>query len=150
MAHMEMPTAAAFVPYAPALRPQGWTVSASSTATGHLAGAVLGSHGSSFWQSAPLRGRIHLPQSVTVRFAKPTVVSGLTYVPHGMRGVIGSFVVALSGDGIHFGAPASTSREIATAPAPGEATERAVSRTARTSCATQPTRLRLRFAPHVP
>jgi galactose oxidase len=105
MAHMEMPTSAAFVPYAAALAPHGWTASASSTAPGHPAGAVLGSGQSSFWQSARLRGAVHLPQSVTVTFAKPTVVSGLTYVPHGMRGVIGRFVVRLSSDGRHFGPP---------------------------------------------
>ena len=105
MAHMEMPTAAAFTPYAPALESHGWTVSASSTAAGHPAGAVVGSRRSSYWQSAGLRRRVRLPQSVTVRFAKRTIVSGLTYVPHGMRGVIGRFVVRLSSDGVHFGPP---------------------------------------------
>ena len=103
--HMEMPTAAAYIPDAAALEPHGWTVSASSTAADHSATAVLGSGQSSFWQSARLGGRVHLPQSVTVKFAKRTAVSGLTYLPHGMRGVIGRFVVRLSSDGTHFGAP---------------------------------------------
>ena len=40
---------------------------------------------------------------MTVSFAKRTIVSGLTYLPHGMRGVIGRFVVRLSSDGTHFG-----------------------------------------------
>jgi len=110
MKHMEMPTAAAFISYAPSLEPRGWTVSASSTATGHAASAVLGSGQSSFWQSARLGGRVDLPQSVTVTFAKPTGVSGLTYLPHGMRGVIGRFVVRLSSDGTHFGRPVAYGR----------------------------------------
>jgi galactose oxidase len=110
MKHMEMPTAAAFIPYAAPLKPHGWTVSASSTAAGHPAGAVLGSAQSSFWQSARLGGRVDLPQSVTVTFAKRTLVSGLTYLPHGMRGVIGRFVVRLSSDGTHFSRPVAYGR----------------------------------------
>ena len=110
MKHMEMPTAAAFIPYAAQLKPHGWTVSASSTATGHPASAVLGSRRSSFWQSAHLGGQVALPQSVTVTFAKRIVVSGLTYLPHGTRGVIGRFVVRLSRDGTHFGRPVAFGR----------------------------------------
>ncbi len=110
MEHMEMPTAAAFVPYAAPLKPYGWTVSASSTAAGHAASAVLGSRQSSFWQSARLGGRVDLPQSVTVTFTKRMAVSGLTYLPHGMRGVIGRFVVRLSSDGTHFGRPVAYGR----------------------------------------
>jgi len=108
--HMEMPTAAAFIPYAAALKPHGWTVSASSAAAGHSASDVLGSRRSSFWQSARLGGRVHLPQSVTVTFAKRAIVSGLTYRPHGMSGVIGRFVVRLSTDGTHFGRPVAFGR----------------------------------------
>src|SRR5579862_3834758 len=48
------------------------------------------------------------------------------------------------------GAPASTSREMSIARSADEDTDSAVSRTARTSCATQPTRFRFRFACHVP
>jgi len=110
MMHMEMPTAAAFIPYEAKLKPHGWTASASSTAAGHAASAVLGSRQSSFWQSARLGGRVHLPQSVTVTFAKRTIVSGLTYLPHGMRGVIGRFVVRLSSDGTHFDPPVALGR----------------------------------------
>jgi galactose oxidase len=102
---MEMPSSAAFISYAAALAPHGWTVSASSNAPGHSAGAVLSSRPSGFWQSARLGDRVRLPQSVTVRFQKPTIVSGLTYVPQRMHGVIGRFVVRLSSDGIHFGPP---------------------------------------------
>ena len=103
--HMEMPTAAAFISYAAALAPHGWTVSASSNAPGHSATAVLGSRPSGFWQSARLGGRVRLPQSVTVRFQKPTIVSGLTYIAQRTLGVIGRFAVRLSSDGIHFGPP---------------------------------------------
>jgi hypothetical protein len=108
--HMEMPTKAAFVPYAAVLNPHGWMVSASSTAAGRSPRAVLGSRRSSFWQSARLGGRVHLPQSLTVTFSKGTVISGLTYVPHGKSGVIGRFVVRLSTDGKHFGRPVAYGR----------------------------------------
>lgn len=101
--HMEMPTKAAWIPYAAVLRPHRWAVSASSTARGRSAGAVLGADRSSYWQSARLGGAVRLPQSVTVTFPRPTVVSSLTYVPHGLRDVIGRFVVRLSRDGTHFG-----------------------------------------------
>jgi len=104
MKHMEMPTKAAYVPYAAVLKPHGWTVSASSTASGSSASAVLGS-GRSYWRSARLGARVHLPQSLTVTFSKPTLISGLTYVPHSKRGVIGHFKVRLSTDGRHFGSP---------------------------------------------
>jgi galactose oxidase len=110
MKHMEMPTPAAFIPYAVPLKPQGWTVRASSTAARHAASAVLGSRRSSFWQSARLGGRVELPQSVTVTFTKRMIVSGLTYLPHGMRGVIGRFVVRLSSDGTHFARPVAYGR----------------------------------------
>ena len=103
MKHMEMPTKAAFVPYAAVLKPHGWSVSASSTASGHSARAVLGSHG--FWRSARLGPRVHLPQSLTVTFPKQTLISGLTYLPHGNKDVIGHFEVRLSTDGRHFASP---------------------------------------------
>jgi galactose oxidase len=105
MKHMEMPTKAAFVPYAAVLKPHGWTASASSSAVGSSPDAVLRSGGSSYWRSAPLGRHARLPQSLTVTFSKPTVVSGLTYVPHGKSGVIGQFTVTVSRDGRHFGAP---------------------------------------------
>jgi len=98
-----MPTKAAFVPYAAVLKPHGWSVSASSTASGHSARAVLGSHG--FWRSARLGPRVHLPQSLTVTFPKQTLISGLTYLPHGNKDVIGHFEVRLSTDGRHFASP---------------------------------------------
>ncbi len=108
--HMEMPTAAAFTSYAAALTPHGWTVSATSNAPGHSASAVLSVRRPGFWQSARLGGRVRLPQSVTVRFQKPTIVSGLTYIPQRMLGVIGRFAVRLSSDGIHFGPPVAYGR----------------------------------------
>ncbi len=55
-----------------------------------------------------------------------------------------------AGGGTPRTAPASTSREMSTARAPREDSDRTVSRTARTSCSTQPTRFRLRFACHLP
>jgi galactose oxidase len=103
--HMEMPTKAAWIPYAAVLKPHRWTVSATSTATGSSASAVLGSRRSSFWQSARLGRRVRLPQSLTVTFPKPTVISGLTYVPHGLRNVIGRFAVRVSRDGHDYGTP---------------------------------------------
>lgn len=108
--HMEMPTKAAWIPYAAVLRPNRWTVSASSTATGSSASAVLGSRRTSFWQSARLGRRARLPQSLTVTFPKPTVISGLTYVPHGLRDVIGRFAIRLSRDGHDFGRPVAYGR----------------------------------------
>jgi len=110
MSHMEMPTKAAFVPYATVLVPDGWRVSASSTAAGASASAVLSSRGASFWQSARLGRRVHLPQSLTVTFLRATVVSGLTYVPHGHSGVIGRFAITVSSDGRHFGRPVAYGR----------------------------------------
>ena len=103
MQQMEMPTNAAWVSYARVLTPHGWHVTASSTARRSSAQAVLGPN--HFWQSAPLDGAVHLPQSLTVTFPRPTVVSSLTYVPHGLRDVIGRFVVRLSADGARFGKP---------------------------------------------
>jgi galactose oxidase len=108
--HMEMPTKAAQVPYAAVLTPHGWTVSATSTAAGRSARAVVGSLASAYWQSARLGGDVRLPQSVTVALPRPTVVSGLSYVPHGGRDVIGRFVVRLSSDGRHFGKPVAYGR----------------------------------------
>jgi galactose oxidase len=108
--HMEMPTKAAWIPYAAVLKPRGWTVSATSSAPGSSPRAVLGLRRSSFWQSAGLGGRIGLPQSLTITFSKPTVVSGLTYVPRGLRHVIGRFVVRLSRDGRHFAGPVAYGR----------------------------------------
>jgi galactose oxidase len=108
--HMEMPTKAAWIPYAAVLKPHRWTVIASSTAAGSSARAVLGSRRSSFWQSARLARGIRLPQTLTVRFPRPTVISGLSYVPRGRRDVIGRFVIQLSGDGRHFDRPVSYGR----------------------------------------
>jgi len=107
---MEMPTKAAFVPYAAVLKPHGWKVTASSTARGGSASAVLGSGRSPFWRSARLGGHVHLPQSLTVNFSKQTVISGLTYVPLGKSDVIGRFVVRVSSDGKHFGPPVAYGR----------------------------------------
>jgi galactose oxidase len=101
--HMEMPTKAARVSYAQVLKPDGWVVTASSTARGRSARAVLGRK--DFWESARLGGAVRLPQSLTVRFPRSTVVSSLTYVPHGAQDVIGHFVVRLSTNGKQFGKP---------------------------------------------
>jgi galactose oxidase len=105
MKGMEMPTKASKVSYASTLKPLGWVAKASSTARGHSAQAVLSSRKSRFWESAPLRARTRLPQSLTVKFPKPVLVSGMTYVPHGTHDVIGRFVVRLSSNGTTFGPP---------------------------------------------
>ena len=105
MAGMEMPGPGSKVSYASTLKPRGWVVSASSSARGHSAQAVLALRKSRFWESAVLRAGRRLPQSVTVTFPKPLLVSGVTYVPHGSRDVIGRFVVRVSTDGKRFGAP---------------------------------------------
>jgi galactose oxidase len=110
MMHMEMPTKAAFVPYATVLKPHGWSVSATSTAAGSSASAVLGAHKASFWSSARLGRSVKLPQSLTVTFPKRTLISGISYLPHGKHGVIGRFVVRLSTDGTHFGKPVAYGR----------------------------------------
>ncbi len=105
MAGMEMPTKASKVSYASSLKPRGWSVRASSSAGGHSPSAILSQRGSRFWESAPLGGHRRLPQSVTVTFPKRLLTSGVSYVPHGTKDVIGRFVVRLSVDGRHFGAP---------------------------------------------
>jgi galactose oxidase len=105
MAGMEMPTKASKVSYAATLKPQGWVAKASSSARGHSAQAVLSPLRSRFWESARLGSDRRLPQSVTVKFPKPLLVSGMTYVPHGSNDVIGRFVVRLSTNGTTFGAP---------------------------------------------
>ena len=43
MMHMEMPTAAAFIPYEAKLKPHGWTASASSTAASSASRSGLSS-----------------------------------------------------------------------------------------------------------
>jgi galactose oxidase len=103
MQHMEHPSKAAWIPYAPALDPDGWWVSASSAAAGHPARAVLGSRRSAYWQSARLGRHARLPQSITIRLPSAELVSGLTYVPRRRLGEIGRFRVTLSRDGRRFG-----------------------------------------------
>jgi galactose oxidase len=104
MAHMVMPTAAASIPGAPTLQPEGWTVAASQLA-GHPASAVLDSAPATYWNSRPSSSRAALPQSITIDMRGPQTVSGLAYQPRqGARpdGAIGRFAVSVSADGRHF------------------------------------------------
>ncbi len=103
MQHMEMPTKAAWIPFSPALRPKGWTVTASSATAGHPVKVVIGSRSSAYWQSARLGRSAHLPQSITIAFRAPDLVSGLAYTPRVGLGEIGRFEVTLSSDGRRFG-----------------------------------------------
>ena len=102
MEHMEHPTKAAWIPFAPALPTHGWTVTASTEAPGHRAPAVLGSRRAGYWQSGRLDRKAHLPQSITIRFPAAELVSGLTYVPRAGLGEVGRFRVTLSRDGKRF------------------------------------------------
>ncbi len=103
MQHMERPTKAAWMPFAPALAPGRWSVTASTAAPAHPARAVLGKSRSGFWRSARLGRGAHLPQSLTITFRSAQLVSGLTYVPHARDGEIGRFRITLSRDGARFG-----------------------------------------------
>jgi galactose oxidase len=103
MQHMEQPTKAAWIPFSPALRPKGWTVTASSSAAGHPVKVVIGPRSSAYWRSARLGRHARLPQSITIRFRTPELVSGLAYTPRVGLGEIGRFTVALSRDGVRFG-----------------------------------------------
>ena len=103
MAHMEQPTKAAWIPFAPTLGPHGWHVVATTAAPGHPASAVLGSQSSAYWQSVRLGRRTHLPEMITIRLASPELVAGIRYVPHVGLGEIGLFSVSVSSDGRHFG-----------------------------------------------
>lgn len=110
MDHMVMPTAAASVPDAPTLQPEGWTVAASDQQAGHPASAVLDSDPATYWSSRPSSSAAALPQSVTVDMRGTQTVSGLAYQPRqGARpdGVIGQFAVSVSADGVHFSTVAS-------------------------------------------
>jgi galactose oxidase len=102
MMHMEHPTKAAWIPFAPALRPRGWRATASSATPGHPAGSVLHAGRATYWQSGQLARSVRLPQSITIRFPAPTLVSGLTYVPRTGLGAVGRFRVTLSMDGTRF------------------------------------------------
>ncbi len=110
MQHMEHPTKAAWIAFSQPLHPHGWTVTASSFATGHPASAVLGSRRSAYWRSARLGSDTQLPQSITIRFPSSRLVSGLMYVPHARVGEIGRFRVTLSRDGSRFGAAVAYGR----------------------------------------
>ena len=103
MQHMERPTKAAWMPFAPALAPGRWSVTASTAAPAHPARAVLGKSRSGFWRSARLGRGAHLPQTLTITFRSAQLVSGLTYVPHARDGEIGRFRITLSRDGARFG-----------------------------------------------
>ena len=104
---MVMATAAAKVPDAPTLVPEGWTAT-SSSASGSGAAAVLDGRSSTYWESQPPLSQGSLPQSITIDMRGPQEVSGLIYVPRqgaGPAGAIGRFAVSASTDGVHFGAP---------------------------------------------
>ena len=113
MAHMERPTFAAFVPDAPTLEPDGWTVTASSQSAGHPA-----SRGSRLDGSRPEclhlleqpALSLALPQWVTIDMRGLEIVSGLTYQPlqgANPEGAIGGFQVSISTDGVNFNTVAS-------------------------------------------
>ena len=105
MAHMVMATAAANIPDAPALHPEGWTVAASDQLAEHPASAVLDSDPATYWNSRPSSSTAALPQSITIDMRGPQTVSGLAYQPRqGSRpdGAIGRFEVGVSADGRHF------------------------------------------------
>ena len=105
MTHMVMATAAAYIPDAPTLQPEGWTAAAQDQLAGHPASAVLDSDPATYWSSRPSSSTAALPQSITVDMRGTQTVSGLAYQPRqGARpdGVIGGFEVSISTDGVHF------------------------------------------------
>jgi len=91
----------------------GWTATASDTQGGtdpEPAVNVLDGNPASIWHSQ-YNPSVGLPHSLTINLGTPTQVSGLTYTPRGDGGIngrIGSFQVALSDDGVTFGAPVAT------------------------------------------
>jgi galactose oxidase len=110
MPGMVMPTAAALIPDAPTLVPEGWTATATSS-DGHGADAVLDGRRSTYWKSGSPTSPGTLPQSITIDMRGPQQVSGITYAPR--QGAhraqdIGRFAVNVSTDGVHFGAPIAT------------------------------------------
>jgi galactose oxidase len=126
MAHMVMATAAAYIPGAPALQPEGWTAAAGDQLAGHPASAALDSDPATYWSSRPLSSTAALPQSITVDMRGAQTVSGLAYQPRqGARpdGAIGRFEVSVSADGVRFVTVASgtwadttTTKQVAIAP----------------------------------
>jgi galactose oxidase len=103
---MVMATAAALIPDAPTLSPEGWT--ATSASGGQNADAVLDGSTSTYWESQSPTSSGVLPQSLTIDMRGSQEVSGLTYEPRQgseADGAIGQFAVSVSTDGVHFGAP---------------------------------------------
>ncbi len=110
MAHMVMATAAADIPDAPTLQPEGWTATASDQLGRHPASAVLDSDPSTYWSSQPSSPTAALPQWISIDMRGAQIVSGLTYQPRLSAqpdGAIGRFEVSVSTDGVHFVAVAS-------------------------------------------
>src|SRR5271166_2499639 len=66
MAHMVMATAAADIPDAPTLQPEGWTATASDQLARHPASAVLDSNPATYWSSQPSSPTAALPQWITI------------------------------------------------------------------------------------
>ena len=105
MAHMVMATAAAYIPDAPTLQPEGWTATASDQLAGHPASAVLDSDPATYWSSQPSSPTAVLPQWITIDMRGSQIVSGVTYQPRqGAQadGAIARFEVSVSADGVHF------------------------------------------------
>ena len=105
MAHMVMATAAAYIPDAPPLQPEGWTATASDQLARHPASAVLDSEPATYWSSQPSSPAAALPQWITIDMRGTQIVSGVTYQPRqGAQpdGAIGRFEVSVSTDGVHF------------------------------------------------
>jgi galactose oxidase len=108
---MVMATAAAEIPDAPTLTPEGWTATSTTSATGHAADAVIDGKSSTYWESQSPTSRGALPQSITIDMRGLQEVSSLTYEPRRgahRSGGIGRFAVNVSTDGVHFGAPVAT------------------------------------------
>ena len=105
MAHMVMATAAADIPDAPILQPEGWTATASDHLAGHPASAVLDSDPATYWSSQPSSPMAVLPQWITIDMRGAQIVSGITYQPRQRAqpdSAIGRFEVSVSTDGVHF------------------------------------------------
>ena len=104
-AHGIRVTPAAYVPDAPILLRQGWTVSASDAAPGHAADSVLDSNALTYWDSPIPSTPYGTSPSITLALPSATTVSGLIYEPRqgaSPVGAIGQFVVSVSSDGINF------------------------------------------------
>ena len=96
---------AAYIPDAPILPREGWTVTASDQSASHPAQDVLDSNAFTYWDSQASLSQSGPSQSITVDMRGPQVVSGLIYEPRqgpDPVGAIGQFEVGVSADGVQF------------------------------------------------